>query len=387
MLRMSTMVRTFAIALLAGSVGFAGCGNAPKPKELKELERILGEEGANEVKEAPGARGPYEKSRKLRRAALDEWEDNDIQEARQYAIRGKIKYRTAEAIAQKTEAKKQFDESKAKLEKVNPKVTKLDEERHELRKEVQELHQKVQKAQQAKARARRDQIEQEADSANKDAQLGAQNQIDRALTAKKDALDVQANEYAKGAFNRAENELKSAQSLMDSESFSQAEQTAKSAQSLFDKAKQEAKPKYEDEKAKENPKKRLASLEEKLKYEFGDRQVETVGRGVRVIVPELFSKGGESLSGGKRDALDSVAELAQKFDEFDIVVEGYTREGNATENLTISQVRAQRVKKYLKEQGVDGDRIDSEGKGQSNIRYSNSPGMNDRVEITFRSSR
>jgi len=384
---MSTVFRTLSLVALIGAVGLAGCGNSPKPKELKELERILGEEGASKVKDAPGSRGPYEKSRKLRRAALDAWEENDVQEARQYAIRGKLKYRTAEVLAQQQEAKKRFDESKATLEKINPKVTKLDEERHKLRNEVQELHQKVQKAEQERARARRDKIEQNADSEDEEAQLAAQNQIDRALTAKKEALDVQANEYAKGSFNRAQNEFKSAQSLMDSESYSQAEQTAESAKSMFEDAKNEAKPKYEDEKAKENPRKRLASLEEKLKYDFGDRQVETVGRGVRVVIPELFAKGGESISGGKRDALDTVAKLAEEFDEFELMVEGYTRKGDATENLTISQVRAQRVAKYLKDKGIDGNRVESKGNGQGNIRYSNTPSMNDRVEVTFRSTR
>jgi len=384
MLRRDRILRSLAFAALVASLGMMGCGTAPKPEELKELERILSEEGASEVKEAPGARKPYEESRELRRAALDEWEENDLELARQYAVRGKIRYRTAEAKASQLEAKERFDESKAKLQEINPKVQKLDEERNELRAEVQELHRTVQKAEQERARARKQEIQNREESANQERELAAQKQIDRALNAKREALDVRANEFAQGTFNRAQNELKSAQSLMKSGSFNRAESTAKSAGTLFGKAAKEARPKFDNEQAKKNPQKRLDSLTEKLEFNFGDRQVESVGRGVRVIIPELFAEGAKQISSGERADLDTLAELAEKFDEFDIEIEGYTRKGNATENLTISQVRAQRVERHLKDQGIRRGRISSDGEGQSNPRYPDQPSKNDRVEITFR---
>mgnify|MGYP006280637299 CR=1 FL=1 len=379
--------RLLLAAVAVGLVGISACAQAPKPKELQELERILGEKGANKVKEIPGAGKYYEKSRKLRRASLDEWEENDIEEARHYAIRGKIAYRTAEAISRQAKAKERFEAADSKVRKVNPRVQTLAQQRNKLQNEVQQLHQKVQAAQQRQAAQRKKRIAaQSGSSDDKDAKLEAQNKIRRAIDAKQEALDVKANQYAKASFNKANNQLKSAQSLMASspDSMDEVVASAEGAKKAFEKAARDAKPKYDEEKAKQNPMKRLSSLKEKLTYNFGDRNVESVGRGVTVVVPGLFSAGSETVRSDKRGDLDTVADLAKKFDEFELSIDGFTRKGNATENLAISQVRAKRVRDYLKGKGVSEDRMSTSGHGQGQIRYQGSPSKNDRVEITFR---
>ncbi|MFB6351318.1 MAG: OmpA family protein, partial [Bradymonadaceae bacterium] len=363
------------------------CSSAPKPKELTELERILNEPGANKVKDVRGALKYYEKSRKLREAALDAHEDGNIELARHLAIRGKIAYRTAEAVKRQLEAKARFEKANAKVQKVNPKIQTLAEQRNKLRKEVQDLHKKVRKAQQQKAAQRRKELEAKSNTSKSEEQeLEAQNQIERALEAKQSALELKANDYAKATFNRADNELKSAQSLLDSSpgSADQAAQSAESAKELFEKAAREAKPKYEEEKAKGNPMQRLASLKEKLTMNFGDSRIDSVGRGVKVVVPSLFGPDEVAPRSAKHGDLDTIADLAQKFDEFKITLGGFTRKGDPTENLSVSQVRAKRVRDYLKQQGVKESRMSTEGHGQSQLRYSEAPAKNDRVEVTFR---
>jgi outer membrane protein OmpA-like peptidoglycan-associated protein len=383
------LVGSLSMVLLAVSVsGLVACSQAPKPKELNELERILGEPGANEVKEVAGAIKHYERSRKLRRAALEAHEEGNIDEARHYSIRGKIAYRTAEAIARQHEAKKRFQKADEKVQKTNPKVQSLAKERKKLREEIRTLHRKVQETQRARANKRRKELQAKDDtSKSQEKELEAQNRIREALDAKQKALEVNANEHAKGTFNRAENQLKSAQSLLASnpESASSVAQSAREAKSAFEKAAEEAKPKYDEQQAKSNPMQRLSSLKEKLSMQFGDAQVESVGQGVRVAVPSLFEADATEPRGAKRSDLETIADLAQKFDEFSMNVAGFTRKGDPTENLSISQVRARSVKNVFEEQGVSSDRLSTEGNGQSQLRY-DAPARNDRVEVTFRVS-
>lgn len=371
-------------AVVVALVGLAGCSTPEKPKELTELERILQEEGAQEVRDKPGARKYYEEARKLREAALDVLEDErDAERARHYAIRGKLRYRTAEQVARQLELKERVENADAKVQKMSPEVQKLAKQRNELQTEVQKLHKEVQQAEASRAAQRRRNIQSQSAAADKEEKLEAQNKMERALAAKKSALELNANQHAKGAYNRAENELKSARSMMDGESYGDAIETSESAKRLFEKAADEAKPKYEEQKAKQQPMKRLAELKEKLTYNFGDAQVESVGRGVRVVIPELFRRDSANVVGSKRGDLETVAKLAEKYDEFSIAIDGYTREGDPTENLSTSQLRARNVRDLLKGEGIDTDRIETDGKGQSNTRFS-SPSKNDRVEITFR---
>jgi outer membrane protein OmpA-like peptidoglycan-associated protein len=385
----SNVARILSILLVAGSLsGVVACSQAPKPKELNELERILKEPGANEVKEVAGAIKHYEESRKLRRAALDEWEDGNIDKARHYSIRGKISYRTAEAIARQHEAKKRFQKADEKVQKTNPKVQSLAKQRDKLREEVRELHRKVQKKQRARANKRREELQaQDETSKSQEQELEAQNRIREALDAKQKALEVNANEHAKGTFNRADNQLKSAQSLLASNpgSASSVAQSAKEAKAMFEKATREAKPGYKEQKAKENPMQRLSALKEKLSLQFGDAQVESIGQGVRVAVPSLFEQDATEPRAAKRSDLETIAEMANKFDEFSVNIAGFTRKGDPTENLSISQVRAKSVKSLLTDQGVSSGRISTEGNGQSQLRY-DAPARNDRVEVTFRIS-
>jgi OOP family OmpA-OmpF porin len=87
--------------------------------------------------------------------------------------------------------------------------------------------------------------------------------------------------------------------------------------------------------------------------------------------------------------LDQIADLATKYGDYPIVVEGYTdSRGRDTDNLALSQSRAQSVLDYLVQQKKLGfNRIKSSGYGEANpvADNSNAEGRskNRRVEVIF----
>lgn len=383
--------RELSLALFGCLVAFApifGCSQPEKPKELQQLERILKAEGADEVAEYPNAAQYYRKSRKLRRSALDAYEEGGIERARHYAVRGKIAYQTAEAWREAVKNKEAFKKANAKIKETNPKVENLEAERSKLRQKVQELRQAVNRLEQERAEERRarlqEQQEKEGKSKVQQRKLEAEQKIQQALTAKQEAIAVQANEFAKGTFNKAENQLKSARAMVES-SPADAKSTAESAVESFQAARDEAKPKYKE--AQKSPMERVSSLEEKLNFDFGAQNIEDAQRGVKLILPGMFRKGGSTVAGSGQSDLETIAKLAQEFERFEIRIEGFTRKGDPTENLTISQNRARAVRDFLKNQGVSTDRMETNGRGQSNVRYPDDPAKNDRVEITFQVKR
>jgi OOP family OmpA-OmpF porin len=87
--------------------------------------------------------------------------------------------------------------------------------------------------------------------------------------------------------------------------------------------------------------------------------------------------------------LDQIADLAKKYKDYPIVVEGYTdSRGRDASNLALSQSRAQSVLDYLVQQKKLGfNRIKSSGYGEANPVADNSRAegraKNRRVEVIF----
>jgi outer membrane protein OmpA-like peptidoglycan-associated protein len=346
----------------------------------------LSEPGANEVERAPGAGTYYRKSRKLRRAAFAAYDNRNLERAKHLSIRGKLAYQTAEVIASQTKAKKRLEKANQQITEINPKLKRLVDERDTLQTEVRNLQQRVtqlENEQSRRARAARADANEETEESKT---LKAQNAIDESQTHKQRALRVKANEFAQATYNRAANHLKSARTLLKAQTASPGEvaDEAEKAATLFQKAQKEAKPKYEEHLAKMNPQERLQSLRKDLEFELGEGYVEGISRGVRAVVTDLFDKGASRIRQSQMGRLEELAKIAKEYDEFSLLVEGFTREGNVTQNLTISQVRAKNVRDLLKNRGVGSDRLSAKGRGQNRIRYPDQPAENDRVELVFR---
>lgn len=92
-------------------------------------------------------------------------------------------------------------------------------------------------------------------------------------------------------------------------------------------------------------------------------------RGTVITLPGgvLFPSGGKSLSGPARQSLDRVAQaLTEQSAESRIVIEGHTdARGSDEKNQQLSQDRAESVRDYLVQKGVEAQRVSAVGKGET----------------------
>ena len=98
-----------------------------------------------------------------------------------------------------------------------------------------------------------------------------------------------------------------------------------------------------------------------------------------------FNSGSDVLRPSSFESLNQVVQL-MKENNFNIKLSGYTdNTGNAASNLELSKRRANSVKKYIVDQGIDASRISSDGYGIANPVADNSTregrAANRRVEI------
>jgi outer membrane protein OmpA-like peptidoglycan-associated protein len=67
-----------------------------------------------------------------------------------------------------------------------------------------------------------------------------------------------------------------------------------------------------------------------------------------------------------QDEMDSVIALMNKYEELIVKVEGHTdSKGSDSYNMALSERRAKAAKEYMVEQGIDAERILTEGFGES----------------------
>jgi outer membrane protein OmpA-like peptidoglycan-associated protein len=113
---------------------------------------------------------------------------------------------------------------------------------------------------------------------------------------------------------------------------------------------------------------------------------EEEGRMIISLSGVLFESGGDSLSQLAERRLDTVAHALAAYPDRPIVVEGYTdSQGNEDKNQQLSQRRAEAVRQYLQQRGIDPQRLRAVGKGEANPVASNDTAegraSNRRVEI------
>ena len=117
---------------------------------------------------------------------------------------------------------------------------------------------------------------------------------------------------------------------------------------------------------------------------FGADNVQQEGIGVRIIAPASFSTGTSSITATGSRYLTELSKLAKDYDEFSITIEGFTSRGDATENLSLSQLRARAAEDAMVKAGVKKSRIETKGQGQERLRYPDDRSRNERVEVIFR---
>jgi len=114
------------------------------------------------------------------------------------------------------------------------------------------------------------------------------------------------------------------------------------------------------------------------------------GTVITLLDAALFKTGGDTLSNDARESLDKVAAaLEQQPKDTQIRIEGYTdASGSTASNETLSQRRADAVRDYLEQRGVEGSMLESIGRGESNPVASNATddgrASNRRAEIVVK---
>lgn len=122
-----------------------------------------------------------------------------------------------------------------------------------------------------------------------------------------------------------------------------------------------------------------------------DANVQQQGESLLVAFPGdvLFDTGSSSLAPGAYGRLDQLADSMNRYPDTDVVVKGHTDgSGEESYNQTLSEQRADAVRRYLIGKGVSPARITSIGFGESMPLATNSTAegrqQNRRVEIELR---
>ncbi len=99
-----------------------------------------------------------------------------------------------------------------------------------------------------------------------------------------------------------------------------------------------------------------------------------------------FDTNSSELTGAARRQLDIVASALRndRLVEYRFTVEGHADpRGNADSNLTLSQERAESVKRYLMAQGIAEDRLLAEGRGEREPMLPAQPAAPENRRVTF----
>ena len=103
-----------------------------------------------------------------------------------------------------------------------------------------------------------------------------------------------------------------------------------------------------------------------LEKDLEGAEIEWVGEGIKITFREgiQFALNSAELSETSKTNLTELAETLKKYDDTNILIEGHTDiTGTREYNMVLSDKRAQSVADYLKEIGVPGKRVTTEGYG------------------------
>lgn len=129
---------------------------------------------------------------------------------------------------------------------------------------------------------------------------------------------------------------------------------------------------------------------QELQEDLEGAEVERVGEGIKITFDSgiLFDVDSYSLRPASKRNLEELADVLQKYDETEVLIEGHTDSTGPDEyNQTLSENRAQTVESFLDAQGVRGARLITVGYGEAQPVASNETAAgrqdNRRVEVAI----
>lgn len=129
---------------------------------------------------------------------------------------------------------------------------------------------------------------------------------------------------------------------------------------------------------------------EELRNDLSGATVTRVGEGIRITFDSglLFAVDNSDVSGAAQTNLTNLASTLNKYDDTEILIEGHTdADGADAYNQTLSDRRAESVRRMLISQGVRGGRISTVGYGEAQPLADNTTAQgkaaNRRVEVAI----
>jgi outer membrane protein OmpA-like peptidoglycan-associated protein len=375
-----------------------GCATPPKPPDLQAWETLRAQSQGKIPEVTKRAPDLMAEADRRGAAAHDNWQSNDIDEARNNALMAQVKLKTAIALYDQ-------DQLKAQIQTLSGQQAQAEEEYAGLAKDLASEQEKlslVQKYVEARkgAEADKQRLTQEMSSEQQKAkaeqerlsqQLSAEQKIAAAQLALRTADTVEALQYAADKYGAAGDLLARAQAALKQNDYAGAEAAADGAKKTADEATAAAKPLYE---------KAAESSQNKARNDALARDAPTIpGVKVRIdprgdlqrlviVIPEMFAKREPNIAPGHDSTLDAVATLLKKYPTYPVQVVGYTdNRGKSSELIAISAARAQAVYSALAERGVEAKRLMVSGLGGEDPFVDNKSAAgrakNNRVEIVF----
>lgn len=161
---------------------------------------------------------------------------------------------------------------------------------------------------------------------------------------------TRVSECAEEEYRQAEDMLRQAKALVESGDYDEAAIKADAAYQLAQKAKAKGEANWEEcQKAK------AALAAGSGEQKGGDRPAKLEAAMLKTI---YFPYNESNLSEEARATLQANAELLREFSDAQVTVEGHCDERGSTEyNIALGERRAQSVRKYLMQLGIDGARL------------------------------
>ena len=384
------------IALIGLLALTAGCGPGAKGQSLLELEALRASNYSRTIRISPDevdhprlqemrtlAVGTIAESDQWYNASIDAWESARDEESEEFARQGVLLYRGAEAYSRSADARERIEQANAsyqlQLERRNRynDMIRANEEVIMLLRALQELYEQTSDCRAGMAAA----------SAEGQAREAAALNLLDAQAAKREAENNGANGFAESVFNEGVRQLAEALGYNDSEQYQLAADTATAAHSRFREAILQSQTEIQDLRRGLLRRSANEDLFEEAISLFGDN-AQMDGRGLVVVVPNLFPERRSDIRTDNTYVLDQVAGLLRDNRRFSVLIEGHTADsGNADANSAISRARAEAVRDYLIQHDIRSRRLSTESFGEAYPRYDNRDRVgqtnNNRVEFVF----
>jgi OmpA-OmpF porin, OOP family len=376
MRRMTTsFIRVLAAAGLAAALAGA-CATPPKPPELEAFEKLRKDPTVQDAakRQADLVSG----ADRLLARAREQWEDNELGEARNAALLGQVKLKHMVAVAQQDQARKRMAAAEAETRLLMEEKGRLDKELGTLSEQLALLNKLQEATLQLTAEQKR---------------ASAADRIADAELAIKTADTVNASLHAKASYAEAQEILARARSEFQQGNFPSAQSTAEMAAMKANQAQAISKPHYEQEtQAAQNRARAEALARDAGQLPGVTLRREMRGPVQRLVIPipaeRLFTRRDTSIASNKEATLDPIADVLKKYPGYPVQVVGHTdNRGRAGEQLAFSLSRAESVFSALVLRGVDAKRMVVSGQGSgepiADNRSAAGRNTNNRIEIVF----